>query len=187
VGHAATFRAIDPAALDALVSSHGHYGHFGGISGFRLQNNGKLKTEPPIYVGGEEAFCSREWTAPPVGGISEPWIAERGHVAVAHRDEDWRRPRHWMLCRQASEEERTKAVIPDQFRHEIAIAANLRGRRLIILTSCTIKQAQAVSCVNKVHAVIGGIHLAPGLCTTRRCRGADRSNGRTPMRLSWRL
>ena len=55
-----------------------------------------------------------------------------------------------------------------QFRHEIATAFNLRGRGLIVLTSCShrgvinaIKQAQATSGVNKVHAVIGGFHLAP--------------------------
>jgi hypothetical protein len=66
------------------------------------------------------------------------------------------------------EDERIKAVIPDQFRHEIATAFNLRGRGLIILTSCShrgvinaIKQAQAASGINKVHAVIGGFHLAP--------------------------
>ena len=66
------------------------------------------------------------------------------------------------------EDERTKAIIPDQFRHEIATAFNLRGRGLIVLTSCShrgvinaIKQAQATSGVNKVHAVIGGFHLAP--------------------------
>ncbi len=66
------------------------------------------------------------------------------------------------------EDERTKAVIPDQFRHEIAAAFNLKGRGLIVLTSCShrgvinaIKQAQAASGVKKVHAVIGGFHLAP--------------------------
>ena len=66
------------------------------------------------------------------------------------------------------EDERTKAIIPDQFRHEIATAFNLRGRGLIVLTSCShrgvinaIKQAQATSGVNKVHAAIGGFHLAP--------------------------
>jgi 7,8-dihydropterin-6-yl-methyl-4-(beta-D-ribofuranosyl)aminobenzene 5'-phosphate synthase len=66
------------------------------------------------------------------------------------------------------EDERTQAIIPDQFRHEIATAFNLRGRGLIVLTSCShrgvinaIKQAQATSGINKVHAVIGGFHLAP--------------------------
>jgi len=58
--------------------------------------------------------------------------------------------------------------VPDQFRHEIATAFNVKGRGLIILTSCShrgvinaIRQAQAVSRVEKVHAVIGGLHLAP--------------------------
>ena len=59
---------IDPAALDALVLSHGHYDHFGGLAGFLKQTNGKLKAKLPIYIGGEEAFCSREWTAGPVRG-----------------------------------------------------------------------------------------------------------------------
>jgi 7,8-dihydropterin-6-yl-methyl-4-(beta-D-ribofuranosyl)aminobenzene 5'-phosphate synthase len=59
---------IDPAKLDALVLSHGHYDHFGGLVGFLKQHNGKLKPKLPLYVGGEEAFCSREWTGPPVKG-----------------------------------------------------------------------------------------------------------------------
>ena len=66
------------------------------------------------------------------------------------------------------EDERTKTAVPDQFRHEIATAFNLKGRGLVVLTSCShrgvvnaIKQAQAASGVTKVHAVIGGFHLAP--------------------------
>jgi len=66
------------------------------------------------------------------------------------------------------EDERTKTVVPDQFRHEIATSFNLKGRGLVVLTSCShrgvvnaIKQAQAVSGIDKVHAVIGGFHLAP--------------------------
>ena len=66
------------------------------------------------------------------------------------------------------QEEQTKSIIPDQFRHELATAYNVKGRGLVILTSCshrgvvnTIKQAQAASGVTKVYAVIGGFHLAP--------------------------
>ena len=58
--------------------------------------------------------------------------------------------------------------IPDQFRHEIATAYNLRGKGLVVLTSCShrgvvniVKQAQAASGVTRVHAVLGGFHLAP--------------------------
>jgi 7,8-dihydropterin-6-yl-methyl-4-(beta-D-ribofuranosyl)aminobenzene 5'-phosphate synthase len=55
-----------------------------------------------------------------------------------------------------------------KFQHEIATAFNLKGRGLVVLTSCShrgvvnaIKEAQAASGVEKIHAVIGGFHLAP--------------------------
>jgi 7,8-dihydropterin-6-yl-methyl-4-(beta-D-ribofuranosyl)aminobenzene 5'-phosphate synthase len=191
---------IDPAALDALVLSHGHYDHFGGLAGFLKHNNGKLKAKLPIYVGGEEAFCSREWTAPPVRGdfgALDRKALEDANLAVTYAEgpallddhgfttghieqtsfEKLLSPSamkigvdHGIGCYadKLPEDERTKAVIPDQFRHEIATGFNLKGRGLIILTSCShrgvinaIKQAQAASGIDKVHAVIGGFHLAP--------------------------
>jgi 7,8-dihydropterin-6-yl-methyl-4-(beta-D-ribofuranosyl)aminobenzene 5'-phosphate synthase len=191
---------IDPAALDALVLSHGHYDHFGGLAGFLRQSNGKLKGKLPIYVGGEEAFCSREWTAPPARGdfgVLDRKALESANLAVTYAEGPALLADHGFVTGQISqasfekllspsamkigadhgigcyadklpEDERTKAVIPDQFRHEIATAFNLRGRGLIVLTSCShrgvinaIKQAQATSGINKVHAVIGGFHLAP--------------------------
>jgi 7,8-dihydropterin-6-yl-methyl-4-(beta-D-ribofuranosyl)aminobenzene 5'-phosphate synthase len=191
---------IDPARLDALVLSHGHYDHFGGLAGFLRQNDGKLKARLPLYVGGEEAFCSREWTAPPARGdfgALDRQALEKADLAVTYAEgpslvagygfttgridqtsfEKLLSPSamkigvdHGFGCYADGlpEDERTKAVIPDQFRHEIATAFNLKGRGLIVLTSCShrgvinaIKQAQAASGVDKVHAVIGGFHLAP--------------------------
>ena len=191
---------IEPAELDALVLSHGHYDHFGGLVGFLRATNGKLKPKLPIYIGGEEAFCSREWTAPPVRGdfgaldrkaledanltvtYSEgpALIADHGFT-TGHIDqtsfEKLLSPSAMKIgvdrgmgcyADKLPEDERAQAIIPDQFRHEIATAFKLRGRGLIVLTSCShrgvinaIKQAQATSGVNKVHAVIGGFHLAP--------------------------
>jgi 7,8-dihydropterin-6-yl-methyl-4-(beta-D-ribofuranosyl)aminobenzene 5'-phosphate synthase len=66
------------------------------------------------------------------------------------------------------DERQTGAAIPDQFRHEIATVYNLKGRGLVVLTSCShrgvvniVKRAQEISGVRKVHAVLGGFHLAP--------------------------
>src|SRR5262249_29017026 len=50
---------IEPACFDALVLSHGHYDHFGGMVGFLNATKGKLKSDIPFYVGGEDCFCIR--------------------------------------------------------------------------------------------------------------------------------
>ena len=52
---------IGPESIDALIFSHGHYDHFGGLVGFLQHNRSKLRTELPLYLGGEECFCTREW------------------------------------------------------------------------------------------------------------------------------
>lgn len=49
---------VDPATFDALVLSHGHYDHFGGMVGFLLANKGKLRKNLPFFVGGEDCFCT---------------------------------------------------------------------------------------------------------------------------------
>jgi 7,8-dihydropterin-6-yl-methyl-4-(beta-D-ribofuranosyl)aminobenzene 5'-phosphate synthase len=53
---------IVPESIDAMILSHGHYDHFGGLVGFLQQNRGHLRDELPLYLGGEECFCTREWT-----------------------------------------------------------------------------------------------------------------------------
>ena len=40
----------------------------GGLANFLRQTKGSLKSKIPFYIGGEECFCSREWTAPPLQG-----------------------------------------------------------------------------------------------------------------------
>jgi len=56
---------IDPAKLDAMVLSHGHYDHFGGMVGFLSATQGQRKPKLPLYIGGAECFCSRQFTVAP--------------------------------------------------------------------------------------------------------------------------
>lgn len=59
-------------------------------------------------------------------------------------------------------------LVPDQFLGEHATVYHVRDRGLVIITSCghagvinSVRQAQKTSGVDKVHAIVGGFHLAP--------------------------
>jgi 7,8-dihydropterin-6-yl-methyl-4-(beta-D-ribofuranosyl)aminobenzene 5'-phosphate synthase len=59
-------------------------------------------------------------------------------------------------------------LVPDDFQHEQATAFLVKGKGLVVLTSCghrgvvnSVRTAQKVSGVQKVHAILGGFHLAP--------------------------
>jgi len=191
---------IDPGALDALVLSHGHYDHFGGLVGFLESSKARLRPGIPLFVGGEECFCARQWTAPPVPGdfgvLDRPAIERdavritvaqgpalvadhaftTGQVAQTTFEKLLSPSRMTIGVKQGlgcypesfTEDERRAGAVPDQFRHEIATVYNLKGHGLVVVTSCShrgviniIRQAQAASGVKKIHAVLGGFHLAP--------------------------
>jgi 7,8-dihydropterin-6-yl-methyl-4-(beta-D-ribofuranosyl)aminobenzene 5'-phosphate synthase len=55
---------IDPAAVDALIMSHGHYDHCGGLMGFLEARRTKMRKDLRLYTGGEDAFCHRMLRTP---------------------------------------------------------------------------------------------------------------------------
>jgi 7,8-dihydropterin-6-yl-methyl-4-(beta-D-ribofuranosyl)aminobenzene 5'-phosphate synthase len=66
------------------------------------------------------------------------------------------------------EEKRNAAMMVDDFQHEQATCFNLKGKGLVVITSCghrgvvnSVIAAIKASGVSKVHAVLGGFHLMP--------------------------
>jgi 7,8-dihydropterin-6-yl-methyl-4-(beta-D-ribofuranosyl)aminobenzene 5'-phosphate synthase len=65
-------------------------------------------------------------------------------------------------------EERAGKIVPDLHRDEHATCYVVKDRGLVVITSCghtgfvnTVETARRVSGVNKLHALIGGVHLGP--------------------------
>jgi 7,8-dihydropterin-6-yl-methyl-4-(beta-D-ribofuranosyl)aminobenzene 5'-phosphate synthase len=50
---------IDPAQVDALILSHGHFDHYGGLIGFLEALRAQMRKDLRLYTGGEDDFCHR--------------------------------------------------------------------------------------------------------------------------------
>jgi len=192
---------IDVAQLDAMLLSHGHYDHFGGMVGFLAAHQEKLKPGLPFYLGGEECFCSRE-TGPAeapsnFGALDRKAIAQAGlQVLFAERPSlladhgftsgyiplaSFEKPAQPSRMRVGLQpdgvgcapeglaaEKRGLTMVIDDFQHEHATCFNVKGKGLVIMTSCghrgivnSVRGAIKVAGISKVHAILGGFHLMP--------------------------
>jgi 7,8-dihydropterin-6-yl-methyl-4-(beta-D-ribofuranosyl)aminobenzene 5'-phosphate synthase len=189
----------DPRKLEALIVSHGHYDHFGGLMGFLDQHRGVLPAELTLYSGGEDNFCRRHaGTAAQLtefGALDRRELAARnvkivlaetptvvGHAFTTGKISRVSKERilpntfvefamtGGLGCNAGhyTPAELQGKIVPDEHLHEHATCFNVKDRGLVVISSCghvgivnSARQAQEVSGVQKVHALVGGFHLGP--------------------------
>src|SRR3954469_13743664 len=191
---------VDPARIQALIVSHGHIDHYGGLIGFLQKYRDVLSAGVKLYAGGEDNFCHRMRGNNP-GQLGENGTLDRGEIAAqrittvlcetptviaGHAFTTGKIKRNSIervlpngfvdytndsaRCEYGhyTAAELQGKFVADEHVHEHATCFNIRGKGLVVISSCghvgivnSVRQAQEVSGIQKVHAIVGGFHLGP--------------------------
>jgi 7,8-dihydropterin-6-yl-methyl-4-(beta-D-ribofuranosyl)aminobenzene 5'-phosphate synthase len=67
----------DGTTPQALILSHGHYDHFGGLVGYLQKYRSRLPSDLTLYVGGEDNFCNRRTASGAPGHFTDWGVLDR--------------------------------------------------------------------------------------------------------------
>lgn len=73
---------VEPGKVDALIVSHGHFDHYGGLIGFLDKFRASLPADVRLYAGGEDNFCHRLQGTGTPGELTEGGTLDRRALAA---------------------------------------------------------------------------------------------------------
>jgi 7,8-dihydropterin-6-yl-methyl-4-(beta-D-ribofuranosyl)aminobenzene 5'-phosphate synthase len=179
---------IDFGAIDAMVLSHGHWDHGGGMlkaarmirlarpdgplpcylhpemfrqRGIRFESGVVIPFEDvPTPAAYREERCEPVVTDAPVGILDESFYVSGGIPRVTAYESGL--PGHVARDHGSAEWEPDPLIVDERF-----VAVEVRGKGLVVFTACahaglinTLTEARRVFPEIPIHAVVGGFHLA---------------------------
>ena len=169
---------VDIKKVEAVVLSHGHFDHFGGLPDFL-----KEAPKPLTVVLHPGAFVPRRFQMGPQLFIDMPGLDEGALSAPEITLKKIQSPSALAsdLVLISGEVERLTDFekgmpgmeakidgqwVPDPFHDDQGLAINLKNKGLVVIGGCshagiinTVKYLQKTTGLEKIHAVLGGFHL----------------------------
>lgn len=174
---------IDFKKIEALALSHDHFDHQAALVELLRDKRGEIPQGIPFFVG--KQFFVGTYFRRPDGSVlnllalSREDIDKLGVVKIveveaptpvvpgAYLSGTVERVTDYEKISSAFVAKKGDQFIQEEFIGEQAIIMNAKGKGLVVLSACahrgivnTVKQAQRMTGIEKVHAVIGGFHLA---------------------------
>jgi 7,8-dihydropterin-6-yl-methyl-4-(beta-D-ribofuranosyl)aminobenzene 5'-phosphate synthase len=171
---------VDMSDVEAIILSHGHFDHTTGLNGLakQLQPLPPLVVHPDVWLRRRVAIPGRKPYELPA--ISQEQVRAAGFEIIENRGPSSLLDGDLLVTGEiarTTEFERGLPVQqafrdgewqPDPLVHDDqALVVDVRGKGLVVITGCghaglinTIRYARELADIERLHAVVGGFHLA---------------------------
>jgi 7,8-dihydropterin-6-yl-methyl-4-(beta-D-ribofuranosyl)aminobenzene 5'-phosphate synthase len=177
--HNIEFLGVQIDKIEAFILSHGHNDHYGGLISLLHKARKEL-----LIVLHPDAFLERRLNAPTTGPTKPRQLDEvllNGKGALLSKlskastlasnlilvTGEVERTTHFEKGFPFAEAKINGKWVPDSVKDDQGVVVNVKGKGLVVLQGCshagiinTIKYAQKVTRIDKIHAVLGGFHLS---------------------------